>query len=298
MAFVRATKTQAKARIALCGPSGSGKTYTALQFAKGLGTKIAVIDSEHGSASKYVDDVAEFDTEALETFSPETYVQAIEEAVRGGYDVIVIDSLSHAWMGKDGALEQVDKAAARSKSNNSYMAWRDVTPMHDRLVDAILQANAHVIVTMRSKTEYIVEKDKNGKQVPRKIGMAPIQRDGIEYEFDIIGDLDLDHRLVITKSRCSSLADEVVMKPGPDVALKIRAWLSDGVAKPQTKVDMLELALETAVSASQYEEACAAVSIQWAMFKTPEKLRLKAAKEAAGKRLAEAFEASEGEAVA
>ena len=124
-----ATKKAAKLRLALVGPAGSGKTYSALAIATGLGSKIALIDTEHGSAALYADKFA-FDTCNLETFSPDSYVEAIKGAEAEGYDVIIIDSLSHAWIGKDGALEQVDQATRRSGSKNSYFAWRDVTPKH------------------------------------------------------------------------------------------------------------------------------------------------------------------------
>lgn len=232
--FSKATKKKAKARVALVGPSGSGKTYTALLLARGLvgadGT-IAVIDTERASASKYADDVTAFDALDLDRHSPGEYVDAIRDAAREGYDCLVIDSLSHAWNGRGGALEMVDNASKRSQGN-SYVAWRDVTPQHNALVDAILTYPGHVVVTMRAKTEYVLETGKNGKQTPRKVGMAPIQRDGMEYEFDVVADMDLDHNMMISKSRCSALADAVINKPGAAVAETLRAWLSDGVDAP------------------------------------------------------------------
>jgi DNA replication protein DnaC len=206
--------------MALCGSSGSGKTYTALNHAKELGRKVCLIDTEYGSASKYADKF-DFYTIQLETFAPETYSEAIRFVESKGYDVLIIDSISHAWMGKDGALEQVDKAAKRSQSNNSYVAWREVTPKHNDFVAAMLACKMHLIVTMRSKTEYVMEQNDKGKTVPKKVGLAPIQRDGIEYEFDIVGDMDLDHNLIITKTRCSELSGELINKPGHDLAVKI-----------------------------------------------------------------------------
>src|SRR5579883_3228848 len=154
MLFKPATKTKSKLRLALMGPSGSGKTYTALTVAKHLGNKVAVIDSERGSASKCADVLQfDFDTCDLENHSPEVYIKCIKEAENAGYDVIVIDSLSHAWTGKDGALELVDKAAKRSQSGNSYTAWREVTPLHNSLIDAMLQSKCHIVATMRTKQE-------------------------------------------------------------------------------------------------------------------------------------------------
>lgn len=232
MGFVikKATKTAARGRVALIGPSGSGKTWTALEIARALGQRVCVIDTERGSASKYSDRF-DFSVLELDTFAPGTYVEALRAVEAEGFDVVVVDSLSHAWMGKDGALEQVDKAAARSQSRNSFDAWRQITPQHNRLVDALLACKAHLVVTMRSKTEYVIEEDSRGKKVPRKVGLAPVQRDGLEYEFDVVGEMDLDHRLSVSKSRCAELADAVIERPGADLGKTLRAWLSDGVAR-------------------------------------------------------------------
>lgn len=227
MNFRKATKQQIRLRLALIGSSGSGKTYTALNIAKHLGGKVAVIDTERGSASKYAD-LFEFDALELQTFNPLTYVEAIKAAEQAGYQILVIDSLSHAWMGKEGALEQVDKIQKRSQSNNSFTAWRDVTPMHNALVDAILQCNCHIIATMRAKTEYVMEVNEKGKNVPRKIGIAPIQRDGLEYEFDVVADMDFDNNLIVSKTRCPALSGEIINKPGKEIAETLRAWLTDG----------------------------------------------------------------------
>lgn len=228
--FQKATKKSAKLRLGLCGPAGSGKTYSALAIASGLGKRIALIDTEHGSASLYADRFS-FDTLNLETFSPDSYVEAIKAAEAEGYEVVIIDSLSHAWMGKDGALEQVDQATKRSGSKNSYFAWRDVTPKHNALVEAIVQCKAHVIATIRSKTEYAVDKDDKGKVSPRKIGTAPIQRDGMEYEFSVWGELDLDHNYIVSKTRCSVLTGKVVHNPGEQLAATLKAWLEAGAVE-------------------------------------------------------------------
>ena len=233
--FQKARKSKIKARIAIDGPSGSGKTYTSLIAATALaqGGKIAVIDTERGSASLYSDKF-EFDVLELDKFSPKTYIDAIEAAERAGYSVIVIDSLSHAWEGEGGALDMVDNAAARSNSKNSYTAWRDVTPIHRRMVDAILQSSCHIIATMRSKTEYVLETNSRGQQVPRKVGMAPIQRAGMEYEFTVVGDMDLDHRIVISKSRYEPLQDSVETKPTAEFFQPFVDWLSEGES-PRSK---------------------------------------------------------------
>lgn len=229
--FTRATKKQAKLRMAIDGPSGSGKTYTSLKLAERLGHRIALIDTERGSASKYADEF-EFDVLELESFSPRQYVEGINAAAQAGYEVLIIDSLSHAWTGKGGVLEEHDKAVARQKTANSFTAWRDVTPMHNALIDAILQAPMHVIATMRSKTEYIQTTD-NGKTVVKKVGLAPVQRDGVEYEFDIVADMDNDNTLVVTKSRCKKLSGAVIAKPDGALGDTIKQWLSDGATPMQ-----------------------------------------------------------------
>lgn len=235
--FQKATKSKIKARVAIDGPSGSGKTYTAIIAATALsqGGKIAVIDTERGSASLY-SDLFNFDVLELEVFSPQIYTQAIEAAEKAGYAVIVIDSLSHAWEGEGGALDMVDDAAARSRSGNSYTAWRDVTPLHRRMIDTILQSKAHIIATMRSKTEYILETNAKGQQVPRKVGMAPIQRAGMEYEFTVVGDMDLDHKIVISKSRFAPLQDKVATKPTVDFFKPFVDWLDSGVDSKPTPI--------------------------------------------------------------
>lgn len=228
MSFQKATKRSARLRLALIGVAGAGKTYTALNIAKHLGGAVAVIDTERGSASKY-SDMFDFDVLELEAFSPQMYVDAIQAAEEAGYEVLVIDSLSHAWTGKGGALEQVDRSAKRSQSGNTFGAWRNVTPLHNAMVDAIINTKMHVITTMRAKTEYVQEKDeKTGKVTVRKVGLAPVQRDGLEYEFDVVADLDMDNNLIVGKTRCSAVAGAVIPKAGKEIATKLKAWLSDG----------------------------------------------------------------------
>jgi hypothetical protein len=236
MAFTKATKKRAKLRMALIGPSGSGKTYTALKVAQYLvpGGRVAVIDTERGSASKYADQF-EFDVLELETFHPERYIRGIAEAQQAGYDVLIIDSLSHAWMGKDGALELVDKAAKRTQGNNSFAAWRDVTPLQNALVDAIIGANLHIIATLRSKMEHAIDRDERGKTTVRKVGLAAIQRDGLEYEFDVVADMAIEgNTLTVSKTRCPALHEAVISKPGREIADTLRAWLTDGAAVEET----------------------------------------------------------------
>lgn len=232
--FKKATKYQLYSRIALIGPSGSGKTFTALKLMTYLvpGGRIAVVDTEHGSASKYAD-LFDFDVLELTNFNPQNYIDAIKAAEAAGYAGLNIDSMSHAWMGVGGALEMVDKATARSQSKNSFAAWKDITPLQNALIEACLSAKLHLIVTMRTKTEYVVEKDeKTGKSSVRKVGLAPIQRDGLEYEFDVVADMDINNNFIVSKSRCPALTGAVINKPGEEVAKILNAWLAAGVEMP------------------------------------------------------------------
>ncbi|MBM4683807.1 AAA family ATPase [Rhodococcus hoagii] len=228
--FTPATKKASKARIALCGPSGSGKTYTGLALATALSDRVAVIDTERGSASKYVGlNGWQFDTVTPDKFSPLSLVETLGVAAGAGYGVALIDSLSHYWMGADGMLEQVDR---RARNGNNFSGWKEARPDERKMIDALLSFPGHVIVTMRSKTEYVIEENDRGKKAPRKVGTKPEQRDGIEYEFDVIGDLDLDNRLSISKTRISSLAGETFLHPGVELARTIADWLADGVEVP------------------------------------------------------------------
>lgn len=239
MAFVRAERKRVFLRLACLGPAGSGKTYTSLaladRLAKQFGAKVALIDTEHASASKYADKWA-FDTCELTDFSVEQYIQAIAEAERAGYGVLVIDSLSHAWAGKGGILEFVDKTAKRQKSGNSFAAWGEATPRHQGLIEAMLSFRGHLIVTMRTKMDYVQEKDASGKTAIRKVGLQPVQRDGLEYEFDIVTEMDQDHTLVVAKTRFSDIADAVYERPGEEFFGPVVRWIEGSANAPEPEL--------------------------------------------------------------
>lgn len=234
MTFKRATRSQARLRLGLIGPAGSGKTMTALRIASGLGGRIAVVDTERGSASLYMGERGmEFDVIELDSYEVENFIEAINAAATGGYSTLIIDSLSHAWAGKGGILEFVDKAGKRSQGGGNFGAWRDATPRHNALVDAILGAPLHVICTLRSKVEYVVE-NVNGRNQVRKVGMQPVQRDGLEYEFTVVGDVTQEHDLIVTKTRAAFLKDQVIREAGEDLGKQLADWLSKGEpAKPR-----------------------------------------------------------------
>ena len=236
--FKRATKSAAKLRLGLVGPAGSGKTMTALRIAAGLGGPVAVIDTERGSASLYAGERGlDFDVIELDTYGVERFIDAIKAAADGGYATLVIDSLSHAWSGKGGILEFVDNAGKRNQGGGNFGAWRDATPRHNSLVDAILGAPLHIICTLRSKVEYVVE-NVGGRNQVRKVGLQPVQRDGLEYEFTVVGDVTQDHDLVVTKTRAAFLKDAVIREAGEDLGRQLAAWLSDGTTPTRPAVEV------------------------------------------------------------
>lgn len=252
--FTPATRTSTKARIALCGPSGSGKTWTALTLAHALGERIAVIDTERGSASKYAGvNKWKFDTVAPGKFSPEALTGLLSEAGQEGFDVLVLDSWSHYWMGVDGMLEQVDK---RARNGNNFSGWKEVRPDERRMIDALISYPGHVIATLRVKTEYVIEENDRGKKVPRKIGLKPEQREGVEYEFDLVGDLDHENTLTVTKSRIPNLTRAVIREPDADLGKTIRSWLEDGESVPDAR-EIRERVMSDAVQLADLIELAA-----------------------------------------
>lgn len=231
-----AVKLNLKARIALLAPTGGGKTFTLLKFLFtllkfGMARRVGVIDTEHGSASKYIGEFPAFRViEMTDDFSPEQYIEALQMLADDGCDAVGIDSLTHAWAGKGGSLELKDKFG-RQKGFNDYTAWGPVTAMQNRLIESMLSYPGHLVTTMRLKMEHVLEEDPvTKKKVVRKVGLQPVQRDGLEYEFDLVGDLDQDHNFSVSKTRCSSLDGYAVNKPGEEVIRKMKDWLESGEA--------------------------------------------------------------------
>lgn len=249
--FAPATREQAKARVALAGPSGSGKTYTALSLATNMAPRVALIDTERGSASKYAAGASgkgfTFDTLQMSKYDPRDLVKALAAAGQAGYGAVIVDSLSHFWMGTGGMLELVDSIGKRSGGGGQWGGWKDARPFERAMIDALLSYPGHVIVTMRTKSEWVIEEDQRGKKQPKKIGTRAEQRDGIEYEFDIVGDLDQENTLVISKSRCDELSGAVINRPGSDMAATVLAWLEDGVEVPDA-VDLVAEAMNPALT--------------------------------------------------
>ena len=231
--FKKAERKQAKLRLALAGPSGSGKTYSALLLAQGLGGRIAVIDTEHGSASLYAD-LVDFDAMELHApYSPERYIEAIVAAEQAGYDTLIIDSYSHEWTGSGGCLEQNETVAHQKFRGNTWAAWNETTPRHRKLTDKILTSSMHIICTMRSKTETV---QGEGKKI-LKLGMKSEQRDGTDYEFTVVLDLTHDgHTATASKDR-TKLFDQPELI-SEDTGKRLLNWLNSGI-RPEDRAKEL-----------------------------------------------------------
>lgn len=226
MVFRKAERKQAKLKIGLSGPSGSGKTYSALRLASAIGKRIAVIDTENGSASLYADKF-EFDTLTLEPpFTADKYVEAIETAEKAGYEVIIVDSFSHAWAGEGGTLDK--KAAIDARGGNNFSNWRNPKQDYARIKNALLHSNAHVIATIRSKQAYAITTE-NGSNKVQRLGLDPIAEPGLEYEFSVLFEVAIDHKAQATKDRTSIFKDNVFLIT-EETGQQLMKWLSD--AKP------------------------------------------------------------------
>lgn len=247
MQFTKAIRKKSKLRLALTGPSGSGKTYSALLLAKGIGGKIAVIDTENGSASLY-SNICEFDTLELKPpFAPERYIEAIQSADKAGYDILIIDSTTHEWSGSGGCLEINEHISAAKYRGNSWSAWNETTPRHRKFIDSMLQSNMHIIATGRSKTETAQTEDGGKKRVVR-LGMKTEQRDGFEYEFTCVLDIvHENHYAIASKDRTGLFGGDAIIineKTGELLA----GWLESGETQMAISQQEIEFASATDVS--------------------------------------------------
>lgn len=235
MQFQKAVRKRAKLRLAVAGPSGSGKTTAALNIAKGLGGKVAVLDTERGSASLY-SDLFEFDTLELNPpYSPERFIEAVKAAEKAGYDVLILDSITHEWNGSGGCCDINEALAAAKYRGNTWSAWSETTPRHRAFLDALLQSPMHIIATMRSKTETVQGEDKK----VRKVGMKTEQRDGTDYEFTVMFDLDHgSHIAMASKDRTRLFKDPAVISP--ETGETLLAWLNAGATQTLTEAEVLE----------------------------------------------------------
>lgn len=220
-----AARKKAKIKMALQGPSGSGKTKSALLIAFGLcgsWEKVAVIDSENRSADLYADLGNYFVLPLSPPYSPERYMEAIGLCLKSGIHVIIIDSISHEWEGAGGILE-----THAAMIGNSFTNWSKLTPRHNAFVQALLQADAHVISTIRAKQEYVLS-EKNGKQVPEKVGLKGITRDGLDYEFTVVLDVDVSLKARTSKDRTQLFFGRPEFIPSVDTGALILKWCNTG----------------------------------------------------------------------
>jgi len=238
MQLKKATRKQVKLRLNISAPSGAGKTYSALRMAKGIcgdWDKIAVIDTENGSASLY-SDLGSFNVIDLSPpFQPEKYIQALNACVEAGIEVIIIDSSSHEWTC---LLEENELLAQSSFRGNTWSAWSKTTPRHDKFINAVLHCNAHVITCTRSKMETVMGE---GKKV-HKVGMKDQQREGWEYELTVSLNIDRDTHLAIpSKDRTNLFEGKQPFLITEETGILIKNWCESGVSELQVAINEMEL---------------------------------------------------------
>lgn len=223
MQLRQSERKKAKIKMALQGSAGSGKTYSSLLLAHGLTngdySKVAVIDTENGSADLYAH-LGNFNVLTLTPpFTPENYIKAIEVCEKAKMEVIIIDSISHCW---DYLLDY-----HASLSGNSFTNWAKITPMQKAFTDKILQCEAHVIATMRTKQDYVLNQ-KDGKYIPEKVGLKAVQKDGLDYEFTIVFDVDIKHYASCSKDRTELFMGKPEFIISSGTGRKILEWCNSG----------------------------------------------------------------------
>lgn len=221
----KAERSLSKLRIGLAGPSGSGKTYSALLLAHGLAEweHIAIIDTENGSADLY-SHLGPYNVLTLEKpFSPDRYIDAIKAAEEAEMKVIIIDSITHEWNGQGGILEMQDKLGGR------FQDWAKVTPIHNRFIQAILTSKAHIITTVRSKTDYAMSNEGGGKSKVQKVGMKPETREGFEYEMTVAFDLNINNMATISKDRTGQYPRDAAFIITEDIGKDLAKWAESGI---------------------------------------------------------------------
>jgi hypothetical protein len=236
MQLRRAERKQAKLRLGVTGPSGSGKTFSALKLARGLvdsWDKIAIIDTENGSAELY-SHLGEYNVLTLRApFSPERYAEAMKVAEDAGMEVIILDSVSHEWDGPGGILEEADRGM------NNIQKWAKLTPRHRAFLNAILQSSANVITTSRKKQDWAISQDNNKTKV-EKLGLKDVQRDGFEYELTLNLDIDMQHYATASKDRTGLFMDRPPFQITEETGAELRAWSGSGaVDMAQVRKDVI-----------------------------------------------------------
>lgn len=246
-----ARRSQAKIRLGLQGPSGSGKTYSALLMAYGLcgeWRKIVVVDSEHNSSHLYAH-LGPYNVLGIgQPYSPESYIEAIRLCEKAGMEVIILDSISHEWDGNGGILD-----IHSAMQGNSFTNWSKVTPRHNAFVQKILQSPAHVLATIRSKQDYVLS-EKNGKVVPEKVGLKGVTRDGMDYEFTVVLDIDLKHQCSASKDRTGLFMDKPSFTITPETGELIKQWCNTDSSLDEVKkaIDQAETIAQLKAIHAQY----------------------------------------------
>lgn len=222
----KAARQKAKLRIGITAPSGAGKTYSAILIANGLASsrdKIAIIDTENGSADLYAN-MGDFSVIRLEApYTPERYIDAIKECEKEGMEVIIIDSATHEWDGKGGCLEIQEQLGGK------YQDWAKVTPRHRKFLEAILTSPCHIITTTRRKQDYEMNKDGSGKLKVEKVGLKEVQREGFEYELTLNLEIDTRHNASASKDRTGLFADKPEFVITEETGKTLKDWSEQGV---------------------------------------------------------------------
>jgi hypothetical protein len=247
----KAVRKKTALKIALIGPSGAGKTYTALRLATGIGGRICLVNTEGDRGYLYSN---EFDYDIIDLmppFKPEQYVEAITYCEKEGYDTIILDSASHEWSGRGGLLEEHDKMPG-----NSYTNWAKLTPRHNSFLDAQLYSPKHIISCLRGKDQYVLE-EKNGKQVPKKIGLGAEQRAGFEYECQLTLNIDQESHVASASKDNTHLFENKYDVLTEEHGRLLRDWAESGVDAPRPA---------TASQKTQIQQLCKAVKMTGAQL--------------------------------
>ena len=237
MQLRQATRTKAKIRLGLSAVSGGGKTYSAIKIAKGLSrgdlSKVAIIDTENGSADLYAH-LGNYNVLTLHPpYTPERYVECIKSCEEAGMEVIIVDSITHEWNGKGGILE-----IHSSMTGNSFTNWSSLTPRHQKFIDAILQSKCHVITTVRRKQDYDLSKDSNGKTKVEKAGLKEETREGFEYELTANIELDIKHNATALKDRTGLFMDKPAFTPSEETGKMLLDWCEMGETPIEWKLSL------------------------------------------------------------
>ncbi len=235
MEIHKAERRQVKIKLGLQGPSGSGKTYSSLLMANGITgnwSKVAIIDTENYSADLY-SHLGNYNVLSLGSpFSPEHYIEAIRICERAGMEVIIIDSISHEWEGTGGILE-----THGNMPGNSFTNWSKLTPRHNSFIQAMLQSPCHIIATIRSKQDYVLN-ERNGKYVPEKVGLKGVTREGLDYEFTIVFDLDIKHYAQASKDRTGLFMDKPLLILSEKTGQRLKGWCTEVVNKVPSEIQI------------------------------------------------------------